>query len=71
MSGLRSFNSICKHRTAAYIEKLATLPRRGGKIDMEALGKTIGELAHQWSGELGASVEDLLEAFLESRIPKG
>ena len=54
-------------RTAAYIEKLATLPRRGGNIDMEALGKTTDELAHQWSNELGSSVEDLLEAFLQGR----
>jgi len=71
VSCLRSFNSICKHRIAAYIEKLATLPRWGGNIDMEALGKTIEELAHQWPGELGTSVEDLLEVFFESRVPKG
>jgi hypothetical protein len=54
-------------RTAACIEKLAALPRRGGNIDMEALGKTPGELAHEWSNELGGSVEDLLQAFLEGR----
>jgi hypothetical protein len=54
-------------RTVAFIEKLATLPRRDGNIDMEALGKTPVELAQEWSNQLGSSVEDLLEAFLDNR----
>jgi hypothetical protein len=57
-------------RTTAFVENLATLPRREGNMDVQALGITPTELAQLWSDELGVSFEDLLEAFLLAQEPK-
>lgn len=54
-------------RIAKFVEKMKALPWREGDIDLEALGVTRDEFVKQWSGELGANVEDLLEAFLTRR----
>jgi hypothetical protein len=58
-------------RVNKLVEKMKALPWRDGDVDLETLGVTPDELVKQWSGELGAGVEDLLEAFLTSRQSTG
>jgi len=52
---------------AAVIQKLSNLPRRDGKLDFDSLGIAPEQLAHRWLEELGLSVDEVLQAFLESR----
>lgn len=58
-------------RIAKFVEKVKALPLRDGDVDLEELGMTRDEFIKQWSGEMGADVEDLLEAFLTSRQSSG
>ena len=54
-------------RRKALVEKLAARPFRDGEVDLHALGVTNEEFIERWAKEGSPSVEDALEAFLDSR----
>ena len=53
--------------TAAFVEKVASLPIREGVLELNALGMTPEELVHRWKTELVGTADDSLDAFLKSK----
>ena len=51
------------------IEKLGALPLRDGDLDLQAMGSTPEEWTGQFLKDSGASVEDILQSFLDTREP--